>query len=492
MVVHRNTFGVTPRVTPSVRDDEQDWRRVSGTQEELLARLNAELGTSGSGSSREMLERNRAQLALDEQRASALSDLARSSAPMDEGMIANLTDKIGKLAEPVKDINPFRRLVSDNPVTNFVKEKLPDSWVNAIGSANNAVGEWIGYAAGTPARFVESAAKELSDLGNAYDFETGTFFDSDDDQFSWVDFFKQGMSPDFDPVYAPVENVGRIFDRDWSENGFVTGVDSVLNIGAKVVADPITYTGLSPVRYGGRAGRAALADDLRTIYSRSDNIDDAQLAAELGNAYRYGEFGLSPRSRELLVINGLLDPQGIRWAGRTVPNTGGAARAIGQPLVTTRAEIGDKIPRLASATTPRSLKGLEAVARGTSAGTKETLGAFAVQSANKISQAESSRAINSISTRYRESLRNLGDSRKVRGEEGFREINNFMEGVTDEISEDLRPFAEVARQIYDDALETVNASRAALNEQYDLNLAPITRLDNYVHRTQVVHGCPVA
>lgn len=515
MAVYRSPFGVTSKVTQDGQDQiDRILSRWSDLDEEVqpqvpdvtsfapqvpertqpsLSReeLEARLGISSAPYRRESAEVAGARRDLDEERA-ALEAKLGVSYDVDKGMFDRLKEQLSEIGSPVKAMNPFQQLLN-NPITNKVKEVLPDSWVSSISDANNAVGDWIGYAVGTPARFVESAAKELADIGNAYDFETGQFFDADKDQFSFVDFFKQGFDPDFDPVYAPVEAVGKIFDRDWSENGFVTGVDSVLNIGAKVVADPITYTGLSPVRYGGRAGRAALADDLGNLLRR-ENISQADLAAELSNVYRYGEFGLSPQSRNLLVVAGKLDPQGIRWAGRVVPNTGAAQQSLGRTLTTTRAEIGDKAPfDLAMRTTPQSLKGLAQIARGADLTPEQTLGAFAVHSANKFAQGESAKVINAVSSEYKNEIKQLSDTSVINagvyvddfGEQvdGWTKINNFMEGVSDDIPEELRPLAEAARATYDSALARINANREALNEAYDLGLPPITRLDNYVHRT---------
>ena len=374
-------------------------------------------------------------------------------------------------------------------VSGLLSAVTPDVIEKPFVEARDTALQYASDLLGTPARTVQSAAKELSDLANVYDFETGTWFSADKDQFSFVDFFKQATDPNWQaPEMKPIEAIGGAFGQDWSNNSWVNKFDSGLDLGARISSDPLTWTIATPLKYAGGAGRAALADDVGTVLrAGSRDITDAYVAQEMAAAYRFGEFGLSPETRNLMQISGKLDPQGIRVFGQVVPNTAGSAQMIGGGLSKSRAAIGDAIPKVAQAITPKDRLGLIGIARGTGGTVDEQIAAFTVYEANKFSMASSSRIVNELASDNKNILReasaaNLGKAR-ADGRTGWQQVNDFMEGVSTTVDDDLVEIAAGLRTTYDNALNKMNALRQEISDKYGLNLEPVARLDNYVHRT---------
>lgn len=389
----------------------------------------------------------------------SLTELAQSGSS-DSGAIAKIRGGVGDIASSAKkQLSPF------GAVASSLKQFLPDSWVEPFAEGGEGALRWLGYGVSTPLRIVESAAKELSDVVG-------------EDKASLIEFLQQSFDPDFQPVYTPVESFGSLLNQDWSENGFVNGLDTFFTFTGKIAADPITYVTFTPMTYSGQGGRAALADEVGALMQRS-GYDDATRAGVMADVYRYGEFGMPTDVRNLMVSSGKFDPSGVRWMGAVIPKTGRVASEVGMGLSSARAQIGDTASGLAAKITPQERLGLVGVARGTVRNPSEVLGAFATYSANKRAGADAAMLVNSLASKYKATMREAA----ALGPEQQRDLVDFMEGVSTAIDPNLLPLATQLRQAYDETLQRYNELRAGVSDEYFLNLPQLPRLDNYVHRT---------
>lgn len=167
---------------------------------------------------------------------------------------------------------------------------------------------------------------------------------------SMSDFHKQT----FDPKFKMVQTGHQL-------------VDNAIDLGADVVFDPTTWMGVGPLNYVGKAGRS----ELLIKFGTSEMLTKyPELVGKLDDIARYGVDAIPKTVRDAEGIQ-----QGIRFAGKIVPHTEGAARLVsGRYGVATnvRAGVGDfinKFDKLKGARefmTPASRVGLVAknVGRG--------------------------------------------------------------------------------------------------------------------------------
>lgn len=545
MAVYRSPFGVTTKVTSNNEDvvddllsgllSRQQVQQPQATSRPVVTPQPSRAMTSPQRSQDEQdvvdqlnarwANRQYDQRSVDigasraetSSRANEASARVRESSTLEPSKKEQLEAEIAKIAGGEQPAATSRFGL----ISGLASRATPDVIERPFVKARDTALQYASDLLGTPARTVQSAAKEIADLGNVYDFETGTFFPSDKDQFSFVDFFKQATDPNWQaPEMKPIETAGEAFGQDWSENSWVNKFDSGLDLGARITSDPLTWTIATPLKYAGGSGRAALADDVGKVLragrsARPESIgaglarptssglatgapaftsggalsviDDAYIAQEMAAAYRFGEFGLSPATRNLMQAAGKLDPSGIRVFGQVIPNTAGAAEMIGGALSAKRAQIGDVMPVAASMITPKDRLGLVGIARGAGGTVDEQIAAFTVYEANKFSMASSSKIVNELASDNKAILRDasapaLGKTR-ADGRTGWQHINDFMEGVSTTVDDDLVEIAAGLRTTYDNALAKMNALRQEISDKYGLNLEPITRLDDYVHRT---------
>ena len=358
----------------------------------------------------------------------------------------------------------------------FLGAFLPDSWLDAAEQGAMGAFEKIGYAFETPYRTFASYIKEVTDIGR------------EGESPSFVDFAKQAVDSNFEPDVYPFEGLltGIGLSR-FADNDLVLAVDDTLNMFQRIVADPVTFFTGGQLKFAGQAGRAALADEVAKSLRASGASDDI-IAHQTSQAYRYGEFGLDTRMRKQLNIEGRIDDAGIRWFGQVIPKTEGAQQAIAGGLARSRARLGDDVGDFATQMmTPPERLGLTAVARGKDLTTDQTLAAFSTYEAAKFAQAESGTLVARLVSDNKDVLKSLSDERlrlaSADGRSGWQQINDFMEGTSTQIDDDLLGSAQQLRRIYDQALEDVNALRQTLNEEHGLSLPMIDRLDNYVHHT---------
>lgn len=213
------------------------------------------------------------------------------------------------------------------------KPKDQGGVLGAITSGGLGALEKIGYALGSPARIVASAAKETKDI-----FEGK--------MPSLKDFVDQASDPSFYLSEVLPANTG----VDW--------LDGVLNVGIDIVGDPLTYVGVGVVTNAGRGGRVALAGRAAEM----PNLFDAPTINEIA---RLGQFAkLDDAQKQALNIQ-----HGLRFAfGKqnllVSPETAtGMASAkigekVGRGVSTVRANIGDVLlpTRVREVITPRSYR----------------------------------------------------------------------------------------------------------------------------------------
>ncbi len=174
---------------------------------------------------------------------------------------------------------------------------------------------------------------------------------SNPDQYapSWDRFVKNaGREDHYNPFFT---------EEKFADKSTASKLFSTVYVGA--IADPLTYAGVGALNHAGRAGRVALA--IRMVEKYGDD------AVDVARITRYGVAGVPKALREAENLS-----MGIRYAGKIIPKTGGAETAFAYG----RAAVGDvlqagkynPIRGLVTATTPKSLKGIQALNVGRRAG----------------------------------------------------------------------------------------------------------------------------
>lgn len=533
MAVYRSPFGVTSRVTPNILQDFFEGidlpqnpveqvvperptapARTSTTsspvrpkrsqdEQDLIDRLNAQWDNRQFKQSDIDVGVARQGTASAANRATAA---VRESSTLEPSRKEQLEAEIAKISGGEQPAATSRFGLVSGFASAFTPDVIEEPFVEARDTALRYASDLLG----TPARTVQSAAVELSQIPETI-YSDGEWFNFEGDSASISDFFKQATDPNWQaPDMEPLQWVGEKFGQDWSDNSWVNGIDGALDFGAKILSDPLTWTIASPLKYAGGAGRAALANDVGAVLRAGQVprgqslksigptmkqvtakplavLDDAYIAQEMAAAYRFGEFGLSPATRNLMQAAGKLDPAGIRVFGRVLPNTAGAAELIGGTLASKRAQIGDLNAGLAEMITPADRLGLASIARGAGGTVEQQIAAFTVYEANKFSMASSSKIVNELASENKEILKNANrpalSKARADGRTGWQHINDFMEGVSTTVDDDLVDIVNGLRTTYDNALNKMNALRKEISDKYGLNLEPVDRLDNFVHHT---------
>ena len=354
-------------------------------------------------------------------------------------------------------------------LTKNLFELLPESVKQPIREGASEAWDKAAFGLSTPFRAVQSYAKEVTDP-----FVEG-------EQISLAELGKQTIDPDFDPEYKPIQDTAKaLFDRDLSSNGWITGVDTALDLGVRIGADPITWFQLAPFKYQSAGGRAAAAQDfLRSVTAVP--LDEATKAQYAADIYRYGPNYLPTNVRDSLVREGLFEPAGIRFAGQVIPGTKVAGETLGAGISATRARIGDiGGGTAATAMTPGSLVGLTDIARGANLTTDQILDSFAIHASALQGKADARRLSGDL---FGDNDRWLRQADGLSDEEN-RLVIDFAEGIIDDVPENLREVAEAYRRLTrDEALAAFNAQRADISQRRGLRLEEVTPRENWFHRT---------
>ena len=438
-------------------------------------RASSILGTTGAGRTqqeRDELETAQARSGLEDTQREA--ELAVDRTGFFEKRQQQFEEELAKLGSVSADTT--RLGVARSGSRAFLGAFLPDSWLDsAEKGALDALGK-VAFAVGTPYRTLASWTKEASDILR------------EGESPSFVEFVKQSVDPSFEPDVYPVEDLLSVVGLgSVADNDLVLALDDALNMFQRIAADPTTFFTGGQLKFAGQAGRAALADEVAKSLRASGASDDI-VAHQVSQAYRYGEFGLDTRLRNQLNIEGRIDDAGIRWMGQVIPRTRLLQEGVAGSLARSRAKLGDEVGDLfTQMATPPERLGLTAIARGKDLTTDQTLAAFSTYEAAKFAQAESGTLVARLISDNREIFERFKDQRLRKagsdGRSGWQQINDYMEGVSTEIDDDLLEAAGQLRTLYDQALEDVNGLRQLLNEQHGLNLPMVNRLDNYVHHT---------
>lgn len=260
------------------------------------------------------------------------------------GATANVASRV--VAGPVAAMNQWADLVK--PLTN-----LSMSAANEIEGAFQTQGAQLVRKKDTNQELT-AQEKVFDFLGvGGYGDEGKTFkILADPDQYapSWDRFVKNaGREDHYNPFFTEEKFADKSTAGKLLSTVYVAGI-----------VDPLTYAGVGVLNHAGRAGRVALA--IRMVEKYGDD------AVDVARITRYGVAGVPKALREAEGLS-----MGIRYAGKVIPKTGGAETAF----AVSRAAIGDvlqapfkynPIRGLVTATTPKSLKGVQALKLGRRAG----------------------------------------------------------------------------------------------------------------------------
>ena len=348
-------------------------------------------------------------------------------------------------------------------------ELLPSKVEDPIKEGTSEFFRKAGFGVTTPFRAVQSYAKELTDV-----FDEGQ-------TVSIADWARQSIDADFDPEYKPIQDTAKaLFDKDISTNGWVSGVDTALDLGVRIGADPVTWFTLTPLKYQSAGGRSAASQDFLNSVTAIP-LDDAVKAQYAADIYRYGPNYLPTGVRESLVREGVLEPAGIRFAGQTIPGTGVVSETLGAGISATRARIGDiGGGTAATAMTPGSLVGLTDIARNADLTADQVLDAFAIHASTLQAKADARKLAADLSG---DNDRWLRRADRLTDEEN-RLVVDYAEGIIDDVPENLREVAEAYRRMTrDEGLAIFNAQRADISQRRGLRLDEVTPRENWFHRT---------
>lgn len=360
-----------------------------------------------------------------------------------------------------------------------------------------------------PGRTVESVAQELTDLVTTDPRET---------EFSFVDLVTQPFDfKNFNPEYTPVSSTIELLGGEAGDTAGI--IDNVLSFGAKIAADPLTATLATPLKYQGAVGRNAAAQDLlswqrslrsqrpaasgRTAVGRPTGtapltggvpesvgavgrgLSEAEQASLARDIYRYGIDKLPTEVREAAVAAGIFPQAGVRVWGGTVPWTQGAGESIALFVNNARARFGDiGGGAVGLAMTPKSRLPLAQVARtsGDITDPVRVLDQFATVRAAQEAKSAAGQFTNRFIGRYGPLVKELSKL----GDEESRIVIGLAEGAVDRAAvtdERLLRLADTLASAEGEILFEFNAARQAISDAAGLRIAPVSSIDNYVHRT---------
>ena len=329
-----------------------------------------------------------------------------------------------------------------------------------------------------PGRLVQSAAKEITDIGTRG--ETPSLR-----EFVTQPFDFEGFNPEYRPIQETL-NVLDIEQPTGKLGTVVRGIDTAIDFGAKVLSDPYTYLLATPLKYQGAGGRNAAAQDF--LQSRTATLlDETQQAKFAADIYRYGPDALPTNVRKGLVDEGVFPNAGLRWAGAEIPGTSELGSAISLGIGERRARLGDRFTGAATALTPRARVGLVEVARGATGDTERILSAFAANRAALAAKADAGQLAGTLVSKYGPLARQLSS----KDEATQRSLLDYAERATDELptlDPEVRALAGLMRTSYDNILQDYNAARAAFSDAHGLRLDEVPRLEDFVHRSMTAQA----
>ena len=266
-------------------------------------------------------------------------------------------------------------------------------------------------------------------------------------------------------------------------------IDLVAETGLQVGLDPVTYFTLGASKFVGAAGRAALA----TRVLKKDVLEKAPtIATKIDDVIRYGEWALDDAERAVLVNAGILQPKGFGYTfgTKTVPKTGAAAQALGQPFAKARAAVGDVIGdlpvtgRVQQMGIPQSRRMLEDVARGRVTG-QEAVDVVVRYAGTRAAKAAGQSANQILTGRHLPLLRALVDSPYVDDIAGA--IEPGVTGARKQLpTPEAQQLADDTSAAFADIQSFYNERLAKFADDYGLQpefVAGIANIDDYFFHT---------
>jgi hypothetical protein len=323
--------------------------------------------------------------------------------------------------------------------------------LGAITSGGIGALEKIGYALGSPARVVASAAKETKD-----------FFEGE--MPSLKDFVSQAGQKDFYLSKVITADTG----VDW--------LDTTLNLGVDILGDPLTYIGVGAVKNAGRGGRVALSERAATM----PELFDAPMINEIA---RFGQFAkLDDAQKAALEIqHGLrfqFGKQGLLFSPETATGMASAkvGEKVGRAVSTVRANIGDVLlpARVREVVTPRSYRILGDLGRKNATTSGANLLARVAAHSSSVSERANEALFESIARGEARALLDEATSSPYR--ETIYQVIDGVRPPVDAVEADLAARMKAfVDKVHGDANVFINE----VNGRRGINASVIERIDDY-------------
>lgn len=384
---------------------------------------------------------------LDRAYNTALSRIATS------GMGEKEKDRARKMFEDLYKKGKSSESVSLNPFT--IGKKI-------AGGAAGLAGE-VFEASATVGRFAQSALKETADLTYQIFDAADTDRNPNAPRAGWSDLIRQTKDKDF---------------RLMPQTG-VRWVDATVDFALDVATDPLTYLGVGPLKYVGRAGRTELAVKLGTTEMLAKH---PQLVGKLDDILT---FGVGAVPREVAKAEGI--EFGVRFAGKIIPKTEAIASFVsGRKGITTMVRTGtvNRISQLGKLTkqtgrfTPSSRAGMVAAGLGRGMGIDDatTIRHIADYTSAKAAKGYKAVTYNKNIDSVKDLLREI---KKAGAEVKVARLVDDPEAYLREPDAELRALADRYRAWQDGLLEEVNAVRLRFNADFGADMKLINKLDDY-------------
>jgi hypothetical protein len=264
----------------------------------------------------------------------------------------------------------------------------------------------------------------------------------------------------------------------------IKAVDSVIDFGADVVFDPLTYTGVGPLKYVGKLGRTELAVKLGTTEMLAKH---PSLIGKMDDIIRYG---VAAVPKDVRVAEGI--EYGIRFGGKIMPKSDSIASLItGRQGITTvvRTRTGDLLAKAGQAAektgrytrgtfTPSSRAGMvvAGLGRGLGVDDRTVIQQVANYTAAKAAKGFKSTTYNKNLNGVRELLREI---KKTGSEVRVAQLADDAEMLLREPDPVLRDLATRYKAWQDSILQEVNAVRMQFNADFGADMKMINQLDDY-------------
>lgn len=388
---------------------------------------------------------------LDRAYNTALGRIATSS------MSSAEKDRARKMFEDLYKKGKSDEGISLNPLTLGKKAVS-----GAVGLAGKAF-----EASATVGRFAQSALKETADLTYQIFDAADTDRNPNGPRASFSELISQTKDKDF--RLMPQTGIG------W--------VDATVDFAIDIGTDPLTYAGVGPLKYLGKAGRVELGVKLGT---KEMLAKYPELIGKIDDIITYG-VGAVPKS----VRAGEGIEFGIRYAGKVIPKTEAIAAFVsGRHGVTTMVrtgitkraarlgEVAEKFGYVRGTFSPSSRAGMIAANLGRGMGIDD---ATTIRHIADYTSAKAAKGYKAVTyNRNIDGVRDLLKDIKKRGlETKVARLVDDPEAYLREPDAEVRALADRYREWQDRLLEEVNAVRLKFNADFGADMKLVNKLDDY-------------